>query len=288
MNGLTQGQSGVSVEFVSILQRATIDVIGQAVFGADLGAATEDPKDLEVTPRFAGLFVVIRDAIARRLNLPRAFWPLQYYLTAERRASTEMKDLFRKLLAEKESQRTEICAASANPAPSAAASPVTTTLIDLILQFKEDNPEIAESVYPEEEIFEDCLSLFAAGHDTTTTTAVFILDHLAHNPEVQDKVYEEIQRISQDLQEDREGEDDGSLSHATLDKLEYLSWTIKESQRLLPIVPLLSRYSTADTTVNGTNFPKGVLLSFFSSFRFFFLFPPSLNSINTYCRPWCS
>jgi len=62
------------------------------------------------------------------------------------------------------------------------------TILHLIMEFRRNNPELADTIYPKYQIFNECFSFFAAGHDTTTSTTCFLLEHLAQNPEVQQKV----------------------------------------------------------------------------------------------------
>jgi len=255
---LARSRKVPTVDFFTILQRATIEVIGHAIFGVDLGVLPDDLKDLselEQEPLLAKTFAIVLDAITARINLPSVLWPLQYYLSGERKAALEMQALFKRLLEEKKVQL-------AGSGDDEKAGVEGTTLLELILRFKRDNPEEGERVYPETEIFQDCLSLFGAGYDTTTITTSFLLYHLAEHQEVQNAVYEEIMGI---VREENDTEDEGSISYAQTEKLEYLGRVIKESQRVVPAVPSLLRYTTTDTEVLGVKIPKGVRASVITS-----------------------
>jgi len=89
------------------------------------------------------------------------------------------------------------------------------------------------------------------GIDTTGSSAVFLLYHLAANPEKQEKLYQEII--------DTIGED-GGVTESKLVKMQYLKACQKESQRLLPAVFGMIKYTTQDMVLSGYQVPAGTLV----------------------------
>ena len=65
----------------------------------------------------------------------------------------------------------------------------------------------------------------------------------AKHPDVQEKAYEEIAKMMD--------AEDGRPDFDAVNSLTYLSQVIKETQRLHPILPFLSRDATKDTTIGG-------------------------------------
>jgi cytochrome P450 family 4 len=70
-----------------------------------------------------------------------------------------------------------------------------------------------------------------AGHDTTTNAICFTLYLIAKHPEVQEKLNKEIQEVLGDRE----------LTFNILNEFKYLELVIKESLRLYPPVPMISR-----------------------------------------------
>ncbi|CAA9997974.1 unnamed protein product [Nesidiocoris tenuis] len=94
------------------------------------------------------------------------------------------------------------------------------------------------------------------GHDTSSGTSVYALWILGHHPEIQEKVYEELYEIF--------GEDDREVMMEDLQKMIYLEKIIKETLRILPIVPVIMRQLSQDLHLAGKpSIPAGanVLIS---------------------------
>nr|XP_022906467.1 cytochrome P450 4C1-like isoform X2 [Onthophagus taurus] len=88
-----------------------------------------------------------------------------------------------------------------------------------------------------------------AGHDTTTTGICWTLFLLGLNQDCQQKAYEEIQDVL--------GDKNTPETISDLNELKYLECCIKESLRIYPSVPLISRVLTEDITLDGFKIPKG-------------------------------
>jgi cytochrome P450 family 4 len=101
--------------------------------------------------------------------------------------------------------------------------------LDVLLQSTIDNMPLSNS-----DIQEEVDTFTFAGHDTTSTAISFILFAIAKHPEVQRKLNREIDEIL--------GED-GELSFKLLNNFKYLEMVIKETLRMYPPVPIISRRS---------------------------------------------
>lgn len=87
------------------------------------------------------------------------------------------------------------------------------------------------------------------GHDTTAAAITWVLHVLGCHPEVQDRVVEEIRQVCGDSSE---------ISIDQLGQLKYLECVIKETLRLYPSVPIISRRLGADSVIGGHSIPAGV------------------------------
>jgi cytochrome P450 family 4 len=100
----------------------------------------------------------------------------------------------------------------------------------------------------DEGIMEETDTFTFEGHDTTSAAMTFSLLLLAHHPEVQEKVFEEIQEVLGDKEE---------LLMDDFNKMEYLDRVVKESMRIYPPVPFISRKFTEDFHHDGVTYKKG-------------------------------
>lgn len=117
------------------------------------------------------------------------------------------------------------------------------TLLDAELKNQIDHEGICEEV--DTFMFE--------GYDTTSTCLIFSLMNIANRNDIQEKCYAEVSQLD-DLQ---------SLTVFDFNKMEYLECVIKETLRLYPSVPFITRESKEDTSLNGIILPKGAQINIF-------------------------
>ncbi|XP_076097048.1 leukotriene-B4 omega-hydroxylase 3-like [Mytilus galloprovincialis] len=87
------------------------------------------------------------------------------------------------------------------------------------------------------------------GHDTTTSAISWILYDLAKHPEYQKMCQNEVDKALEN--------NPGFVKWEDLGKFEFLTQCIKEGMRLHSPVPLISRQSTKEFTLEGITFPPG-------------------------------
>jgi hypothetical protein len=119
-------------------------------------------------------------------------------------------------------------------------------LLDMLLKATyEDGTHMAR-----QQLIDEVLILFTAGHETTANALSFTLFLLAKHPEIQEKVYQEIQdNVSPDME--------------ILDWISQLPFTqqcIEESMRLYPPAYIIDRMAKEDIGIGDFSFSKGTLL----------------------------
>ncbi|XP_055547839.1 cytochrome P450 4d1-like [Wyeomyia smithii] len=125
-------------------------------------------------------------------------------------------------------------------------------LLDILLQTNIDGRPLTN-----EEIREEVDTFMFAGHDTTASAITFLLYILAKHPDVQQKVYEEIMAVLGDS-------GDTPPNITMLNDLKYLDLAVKESLRLFPPVPFITRTALKEVDLCGlkvpanTNFTIGI------------------------------
>ncbi len=100
-------------------------------------------------------------------------------------------------------------------------------LLDMLLEAKYDDGNFMD----EEQLIDEILILFTAGHETTSNALTFTAQLLALNPEWQEKIYEEISTLKQ--------QDLDLMSYVT--KCQITQQVIEESMRLYPPAYFIDR-----------------------------------------------
>ncbi|KAF2889052.1 hypothetical protein ILUMI_17121 [Ignelater luminosus] len=106
---------------------------------------------------------------------------------------------------------------------------------------------IKEGMLPED-VLTVILDMMLIGVNAISHSIAFLIYHLARNPRAQRKLYGEIRLSPTQL-----GRDD-------LPKMTYLQACIKESLRLKPPMPILSRVLSKDILVHNYRIPKGTYI----------------------------
>lgn len=113
--------------------------------------------------------------------------------------------------------------------------------IDLLIEIAE------EKGLSDMEVIHELATFIAAGHDTVPYTLLYTLMCVGSHPPVQQRIYEELQQVL--------GSDD--VTKQNLSSLVYLEATIKETMRLYPIAPVVSRVTDCDVKLRNSTIPSG-------------------------------
>ncbi|PZC83858.1 hypothetical protein B5X24_HaOG200058 [Helicoverpa armigera] len=99
--------------------------------------------------------------------------------------------------------------------------------------------------YTDVEIIEELMVIMVAGNDTSAVGSSFVSLMLSRYPDVQEKVYEELQEVF--------GDSDRAATFEDLPRLKYLDAVIRETLRLYPPVPVITRKIVEEVTL-----PSGI------------------------------
>ena len=91
------------------------------------------------------------------------------------------------------------------------------------------------------------MTLFGAGQETTANTLASCFLELARNPEIVRKAREEIDSVLGERTE---------VTFADVNQFKYCAAILKETLRLYPPVPFVSRISEKEMTINGIKIPQ--------------------------------
>ena len=115
--------------------------------------------------------------------------------------------------------------------------------LDVLLEASKDGTVLTDT-----DIREEVDLFMVAGHDTTTFSAAMTLYLLATFPDHQKKVQEELEEIF--------GESGRSPTFTDLREMTYLTMAIKESLRLFPSIPAISRKLSQDLQLGNYQIPE--------------------------------
>ncbi len=216
------GQPAAEVDMALLFSHLAMDVILRTLFGAAAGS------DTAATAR------AVQDI--SEVGFREMFWPLTLpdWLplpgkATKRRAMRELKDLLQHHLARPE-----------------AAQGATLLAMLRALRDEETGAGLAE-----QEIFDQCMVSFTAGHETSATALLWWSALLARHPEAAARAAQEVDTV---LQGREPGPDD-------IAALPWLGATLKEAMRLFPpIAALMTRRTTRPISLGGRALPARALV----------------------------
>ncbi|XP_020295585.1 cytochrome P450 4C1-like [Pseudomyrmex gracilis] len=119
-------------------------------------------------------------------------------------------------------------------------------MLDLLIASAHEN-QLSDA-----DIREEIDTFMFEGHDTVAMGIIFSLLLLAEHKDVQDRVREEVDEVMEN--------NGGKLTMTALQNLPYLERCLKESLRLYPSVPFISRVVSQDVKLQSYTIPAGTVL----------------------------
>jgi cytochrome P450 len=215
-------QDGEVVDLNSHMIALTMSVIGKALFDADvfdetdeLGAAMSMVYEYTVHKLFSPLMPPLRWPTPRNLRFRKAMEVLRnriQHMIDERHSSSLLRNDF----------------------------------LSVLLQAKdEDGKRMSD-----EQLMDECLTLFGAGHETTSAALTWAWYLLCQHPHVYQKVQQEVESVLQ-----------GRLpQYDDLARLPYCLQVFKETMRLYPPAAGIVREALHDIEIGGYLVPKGYIV----------------------------
>ncbi|XP_017376719.1 cytochrome P450 4F2 isoform X2 [Cebus imitator] len=227
-------------EHISLM---TLDSLQKCVFSFDSNCQ-------EKSSEYIAAILELSALVSKRHHEIPLHLDFLYYLTPDgrrfRRACRLVHDFTDAVIQER---RRTLPSQGVDDVLQAKAKSKTLDFIDVLLLSKdEDGKELSD-----EDIRAEADTFMFEGHDTTASGLSWVLYHLAKHPEYQERCRQEVQ----ELLKDREPKE---IEWDDLAQLPFLTMCVKESLRLHPPVPVISRHVTQDIVVpDGRVIPKGVI-----------------------------
>jgi len=118
-------------------------------------------------------------------------------------------------------------------------------ILSMLMQARDEGGQPLGDLHLRDEL----MTLLVAGHETTATSLAWMLYRILSRPEVLEKLQTELRQVF----------GTGPVTPQQINKLEYLEATIKETQRVNPILPVVGRRLKTPTTIGGRTLPAGVV-----------------------------
>lgn len=207
-------QDGTTIDLGAEMTRLTLDIVGKTLFGSDVvGDAAAIGNAMTTILHYASFQIRLPFRVPMEWNLPgtapvrQAFSTLNaaiYRLIDQRRQSGEDRgDLLSMLL---------------------------------MAQHEEDGSRMTD-----QQVRDEAMTLFLAGHETTANAMTWAWYLLAHHPDCHAKLCTEVDAILQGR----------TPTYDDLPKLPYTLQVFKEALRLYPPAYLFSRQAIRDTALDG-------------------------------------
>lgn len=213
------------IDVFNLLNRFTLDSIGEIGFGADIGSL-ENP----VSP-FLKSFDEAQRIIFKRFVLPGWRFLRLLGLGPEAQTKHHMKQLrtYSRQIVEQLAKSLD--------------QPAGDSFVGLFMK--------AEPGLDHEFLADLVLNFLIAGRDTTAQAMSWCLFLLMQHPHVEERILQEVEQVSGGR----------ALSYDQLAQLTYLDAVLREALRLHPSVPLDSKFATESLTLpDGSFIPRGAML----------------------------
>ncbi len=217
------GREGQPVDIAAEMMQLALEVISQTMFTTSMAQHIEHiSRALRVSLKYAF------DSFHNPLRFPS--WVPTQRNREFRSVMQFMDELIYGLLAERRQSGTQ-----------------HGDLLDLLLQARDD--ETGEGL-SDQELRDEALTIFAAGHETTANALAWTWYLLATHPEAKARFHEEVDRVLQGRMPSA-----GDLQH-----LPYTRAIFDESLRLYPPAPAVQRKAATNATVGGLPLPASALV----------------------------
>lgn len=225
-NWESQG-NGATIEAHTEMAKLAAEIIARTLFGEKLGAENSEA----VVNAFADYQSVVKQmALSNFLGLPD--W---------------MPNVNAKIGKAKVAGQTIHNAVDAIIALAEKGGHEGTMVAELL---KANKMESGEDLMTREQIRNEIIVLFMAGHETTANVLAWTWYLISQAPDVEEKLHQELTEVLNGR----------TPEYADVENLKYTRAILDETMRLYPPVPILSRQALKDDDIRGRKVPAGSLM----------------------------
>jgi cytochrome P450 len=225
-------KDGEVIDVNRAMMELTLDIVGRALFGADLTGATASRVGpamnnvLTLGTRMARRLPTYAASMLPGMNLKRAI-ALNPEGRRFQRSLDELKMVIDEVLLER-----------------GALGDTGDDLLGLLLSARDE--ETGETM-SREQIGDELLTFMLAGHETTSNALSWTWRQLSLNPAARQRLFDEVDQVLGDRV-------------PSMEDVDLLPWTracVEEAMRITPPVWMVGRKALADDEINGFHIPAG-------------------------------
>lgn len=234
---LARWQDGMDVDLHAEMSRITLHIVAEVLFGADVEADTERvAASLAVIDRFFSF------DLAHLLPLPP--WMPAPSVLRVRRAVRDIDEIIYRIIAE----RRRALGDAPDGGPDVAGD-----VLAALLAARDDGG----TGMTDQQLRDECVTLFLAGHETTALLLVHALYCLARHPDVEARFHEEVAAV---LGPPGHTDPDLAASDAVA-RLDLTRRILEETMRLYPPVWAIGREVRRPFALRGQRFEVGAQIA---------------------------
>lgn len=219
--------TGQSFPLQPEMQAITLDVILRTVFGVEEGAE----------------FVQLRDRLTEFLT--QSVSPLRLALSQFPRLQFLLRSITNPARMQQLLQEVDELLYAQIARRRTAGGSGRDDVLTLLIEARDEAGQQMSDI----ELRDELITLLLAGHETTATSLSWAFHWILQRADVQEKLHGEL----------RQAGEVGNIPVQDITKLEYLDAVIKETQRMLPILPLVPRVLHHPMRLGGHDLPAGVV-----------------------------
>ncbi len=221
----TEWQNGEERDMMREMMRLTLNIVGKTLFSANVeDDSTEVGKAMTTLVEMFNILLLPFSEILEKLPLPHSI--------RFKRAKKTLDEVIYKIIEERR-----------------ASGEDKGDLLSMLLLAQDDEGD--GKGMSDQQIRDECLTLFLAGHETTANALTWSWYLLSQNPEKEAKFYAELDEVFAD------GRAPNIEDYA---RLSYTESVLAESMRLFPPAWALGRLSTEEHEFGGFTIPKRSLV----------------------------
>jgi cytochrome P450 len=230
-------RDGTTIEIGHEMTHGTMSIVGKVLFDADVFTETD-----ELGKAMSTVLEQTNYTLSHLFPIPMT-WPVPRSLRA-RRALAVLDSRIQKMIAERR-----------------ASSEEKNDFLSLLLRAREEDG----SSMSDQQLRDEAITIFGAGHETTATALTWAWYLLAAHPDIYQKVLQEVDTVLQGR----------TPIYADLAQLPYSLQVFKEAMRLYPPAYAVSRVALHDVELDGYQIHKDetVLVAIYALHRRPELFP---------------
>ncbi|MEO8970854.1 MAG: cytochrome P450 [Ktedonobacteraceae bacterium] len=219
---MQEWEDGAIIDMNHAMIRFTMSITGKVLFETDFLSET-DELGAAINTGLAHAVRTLTSPFTLPLNIPTP------YNRRVRQAGLLIEARLRQMIEERQQSPGE-----------------RNDLLSLLLSARDDEGQPMS----EQQLIDECLTLFTAGHETTAAALTWTWYLLCTHPD-------SYQKLQQEVDQELKGR---SPTYADLSRLPYCLQVFKETMRLYPPAPGILREALHDTVIDGYKVPQGATI----------------------------